>query len=1303
MATLLLTAAVGSLGIGGFAGQLLMGAATLAGNYLDNMLLAGSQRSEGPRLDDLNVQASTEGAPIPELAGRVRLAGQIIWATRLKEVATTQRQGGKGIGGPKTTTYAYYANLAVGLCDGPIDRIGRIWADGKPLDLKDVTYRVHRGTSDQMPDPFIEGIEGAGQAPAWRGTACVVFENLALETFGNRIPQLTFEVIRRVSAGGLEDRVTAVTLIPGVGERAYDPVIQTRDIGGGQTAPENDNAGQAQADMLTTLDDLKAALPNVTRVLLVVGWFGDDLRCGSCTIRPKVEIGAKSTKPDFWQVHGLDRSGALVVSQNAGRPAYGGTPSDDSVVRAIRELKDRGYAVVFYPFVFMDIAPDNTLPDPWTGAASQPAHPWRGRITCHPAAGQPGSVDKTAAAASQVATFFGACTATQIAVSVDATSSDVAVSYSGPAEWSFRRFILHYAKLCAAINGIDPGAVEAFLVGSELRGITAIRSSATTFPGVARLVTLAADVKATLGSGVLVSYAADWSDWFGHQPGDGTGDVFFHLDPLWSSPNIDFIGIDWYAPLTDWRDGEGHLDRQIAPSIYDAAYLKGRIEAGEGYDWFYASDANRDAQTRTPITDAAHGEHWVFRPKDIRNWWLNQHRDRPAGVRNASPTAWVPQSKPVWLTELGVPSIDKGSNQPNVFVDPKSSESKIPFYSSGRRDDLIQRRAIEACLDHWSPTAATNPVSSVYGGRMIGVVAVWTWDARPWPAWPARDDVWGDADLWALGHWLNGKIGLGDLARIVQEHCARAGLTAVDVSELNGVVIGSLRDRPLSPRATIEALAQAFAFDGVETGGVLRFLHRGLAPALTIGPDMIASPDEDEAEPVVVTRAQETDLPDEIGVSFTDALRDYRAGSVSAKRIAGYSERRGDLRLALVLDDDQALAIGERALTEAWIGRETARFFLPPARIALDVCDTINLDHGAGARVWRITRITDRGLREIEAERAEAAIYGPLLPCAQAPRLDVPVTPGAALLTFTDLPLLTDSASGAMPYVAASASPWVGVTIMDSPTGTGFALDTILPERATIGETLTALAAGPAAYWDRANTVDMKLYGGELESVSDAAILAGNVNALALATPAGPWEIVQFASADLIATDTYRLSRLLRGRLGTEHAMVTTLPAGARIVLLDEAIAELTGTLNERNAPRLYAWGPSSRAPGDASWQQGTHTARAEGLRPWSPVHLRGIRDAVGNLNLSWVRHTRIGGLWADGVDVPLNEESERYLVEILSGATVVRSLTVTAPVAAYTAAQQVADFGAVQPAVTIRVAQVSASVGAGTPATATV
>ncbi len=168
---------------------------------------------------------------------------------------------------------------------------------------------------------------------------------------------------------------------------------------------------------------------------------------------------------------------------------------------------------------------------------------------------------------------------------------------------------------------------------------------------------------------------------------------------------------------------------------------------------------------RTAISDGAYGKPWVFRYKDIRNWWLNRHYNRIGGVERAEATAWVPQSKPFWFMECGCPAVDKGSNQPNVFVDPKSSESALPYYSLGLCDDGIQRRHLHSLLRYYDSADSgfsenRNPVSTVYGGRMVQTdrIFLYTWDARAYEVFPIRADIWSDADNWTLGQWLTGRI-----------------------------------------------------------------------------------------------------------------------------------------------------------------------------------------------------------------------------------------------------------------------------------------------------------------------------------------------------------------------------------------------------------------------------------------------------------------------------------------------------------------------------------------------------------------
>ncbi|MBA4048266.1 MAG: hypothetical protein C0476_06970 [Sphingomonas sp.] len=191
MATLLLTV-VGTV----FGGPIGGAIGAIAGQAIDGQLLKGPNR-EGPRLSDLSVQTSSYGSQIPKIFGTMRVAGTVIWSTDLIE-SRSSRSNGKGQ--PGANDYSYAASFAVLLSARRVARVGRIWADGNLLrgaegDFKVMTsFRLHQGDEGQAADPLIAAAEGA-MAPAHRGMAYVVFENLPLGEFGNRIPSLTFEVI----------------------------------------------------------------------------------------------------------------------------------------------------------------------------------------------------------------------------------------------------------------------------------------------------------------------------------------------------------------------------------------------------------------------------------------------------------------------------------------------------------------------------------------------------------------------------------------------------------------------------------------------------------------------------------------------------------------------------------------------------------------------------------------------------------------------------------------------------------------------------------------------------------------------------------------------------------------------------------------------------------------------------------------------------------------------------------------------------------------------------------------------------
>jgi hypothetical protein len=1246
------------------------------GSEIDSALAPGI-RVKGPRLSDINIQSSTEGAAVPRVYGRVRVAGQLLWATQFNQTTSTTTTGGKGLGGQKVveTDYLYSISFAVGLCAGVATKIGRVWADGTLIDLSTYTTRFYPGSETQSEDPLIQEIEGSGNTPAYRGLCYIVFEDMALADFGNRIPQLQFEIVRAISdtdPSALENVLQGVAVIPGAGEFVYATEVVTADDGDGTTVAQNAHNASGVADWTASLDELQGLAPNLGAASLVVGWFANDLRAGENQIMPGVEIARKNTYPETWKVNGVARSDAHLVSQVNGLPAYGGTPSDQSVVEAIQDLKTRGLRVMFCPFLFMDVAVGNTLEDPYTGAGTQPVYPWRGRITCDPAPGVSGSPDKTSAAATQVNAFFGSAAVSDFAV------SGTTVSWTGGSDWGLRRMVLHYALLCQAAGGVD-----AFLIGSELRGLTQVRDSATTYPAVAALKTLAADVRGVLGGGTKIGYAADWSEYNNHQTGDTAGALLFNLDPLWSDSNIDFIGIDNYMPLADWRDGTAHLDYNVngPTSIYDPDYLSGNIKAGEDYDWYYASPSDRDSQTRTPITDGL-GKPWVWRAKDLWGWWSNAHYDRPAGSEDISPTAWVAQGKPIWFTELGCPAVDKGANEPNVFVDPKSSESALPYYSNGEEDDLIQRRFLEAHLNYWT-VGANNPTSSVYSAPMVDTsnIHVWTWDARPFPFFPAYANVWGDAGDYPLGHWLNGRLGSVLLDDLVVSLCADADFTTLDVSDLAGIVTGYAVTDTMSPRDAMSPLSVAFQFDAVESEGEIKFVMRGRPTTTAFGEGDLVLADSGQPDfGFTLVRAEETDLPLASRISYIDVDADYRSAIAEARRLIGGSDRVADSTLPIVMDQGQAIGIGERLLMDAWTMRETAQFALAPSQIALDPTDEVELTAGGRTRRLRLTEIDDTSSRAIQAVATDPSIYDAIVGPSRAPSVAQTITQtGRALVVFLDLPLLTSEQTAWDPLAAGFADPWPGsVLVMRSASDSNYALDTTLPLAAFIGETTADFYSGPAWRWDEVNSLALELYDGTLGSLDDLSVFGG-ANALALQNAAGDWEVLQFENATLTAPGQWTLTKLLRGQAGTENAMGSPVAAGARVVVLNNALAQLGIPQDQYALPFNYLWGPQNKPISDPSWQGAAEQFIGVGLRPFAPCQLKAVyADDGSDLSLSWIRRDRSPGSdsW-DQTEIPMSEASESYDVEILDGSgNVVRTFSsLPSAAATYTAADIATDF----------------------------
>ncbi len=1174
---------------------------------------------DGARLETLAVQSSTYGRMIPMVFGTVRIAGNVIWSRPIKEIAstTTTRSGGKGGGGGRassssSTTYSYYVTLAIAVCEGEIARINRVWADSKLLDFSQGTYRMYKGGETQLPDPLIESYEGVGATPAYRGLAYIVTEDFPLADFGNRIPNFTFEVTRRapqedVGSAPVEQLVKSVMLIPGSGEFVYDTQSEYKITGSsagggvvqsGYQVPLNVHTAEGKANALVALDQLQETFPNLEWVGVVVNWFGTSMDIATCDIWPCVEYQANTeTTPDDWQVAGFTRATGRQIGDDAGKLRYGGTPDDGSIVRLLTELRARGLKIFFYPQMLMDVA----------------GKPWRGELT---------------GSAADVTSFF---TKTR----------------------GYNAFINHYANLVA-------GKVDAFAIGTEMRDLTKITSSAGVYPSVSQLVSLAATVKATLGSSVKVTYAADWSEY--HHTDGG----WYHLDALWASASIDMVGIDAYFPLND-----------AVQTGYDIDALRAGWTSGEGYDWYYTDTAR--------TTKASLGAAYAW--KNISWWWNNTHTN-PGGAT----TAWVPASKPIWFTEYGFPSVDGCANQPNVFVDSTASGSAYPRFSRGRVDFMAQRVAIAATEAEWA------------GSAMVANKFLWTWDVRPYPHWPDLREVWSDGASWVTGHWVQGKLGASHVAAAVEQIAYRAGLTnaQIDTSSLQMLLDGFVISSRVTARAALQQLMDAYFFTLKESDqGLIALIRDASVDASVNAADCLPQKAGDQIVPYVLSRQEDVVLPQRQEVHFLNRLQRYETNVQAAERSTRDATDTVSLKLSLVLAETHARSIAETKLSDQWAERSSLSLQLPMKFAALEAGDVLTLIDGNITHRIRVRRVQIgrpgavhvKGV--IDAAEGWDGYIAPTVGSADNLVLPSPKT----RLEILDIPALPSDSQDVLKlrFVACGiAEGWKGATLVRVMSSGDDEQLLSMDAAATIGSAVNVLGTGISEVFDEINSVDVALLGtATLANATERSVLDG-ANVAVLGN-----EVIQFKNATQLGANLYRLSGLLRGRLGTESAIAGHI-VGERFVLLDDAVRSLAipvSNIGQNWTIRAVSFGDAFSVGIDS-----TFAIQGECLKPLTVVHAKAIKDTTsGDITLSWVRRTRIDGGLRDYVDVPLMEQSELYDVVVMNGTSPVRNWQLNVPSVVYSAANQTTDFGAAPSSLTVKITQRSGLIGPGKTLTTTV
>ena len=451
-------------------------------------------------------------------------------------------------------------------------------------------------------------------------------------------------------------------------------------------------------------------------------------------------------------------------------------------------------------------------------------------------------------------------------------------------------------------------------------------------------------------------------------------------------------------------------------------------------------------------------------------------------------------------------------------------------------------------------------------------------------------------------------------------------------------------------RAALEPLKAAYGFECVERDGALVFRMQGEGAVLDV-----ATADLTEGG-LQRTRKLVDKAPERLRLTYVDIENDYQPGVAEARTESGDPRLSVDVSLPLALGAGRAEAVA-RFLLMAAASADMAEAGLPMSGLALEPGDGLRVDGGA---LWRVSDVTDVGMvrglsltADVDAlARVRELAPGPVAPPAPAF--------GETDLVVIDGPGLPGEAEASGPLVAAWADPWPGeVRVLAGLGADAMRERAALTRPAVIGRLVEAVGAGPVGRWDRTNALRVYAPGGAFASLPEALVLGGG-NAALLETDAG-WELVQFASAEMVDVDTWSLGGLLRGQQGSVSAAAET---GARMVLLDAAVVR------------------ASVSPAELGLDMDWRTAGSEvaatlafenvaGL-PWSVAHLRRSGD-----QLQW---TRRGVNVAESWTFPEAANDGRFAVEVDTGSGFGARFDVAVPEATLPGgvnAARVAEIGA--------------------------
>ncbi len=557
-----------------------------------------------------------------------------------------------------------------------------------------------------------------------------------------------------------------------------------------------------------------------------------------------------------------------------------------------------------------------------------------------------------------------------------------------------------------------------------------------------------------------------------------------------------------------------------------------------------------------------------------------------------------------------------------------------------------------------------------------------------------------------------------NLDTIVTQLCGAAGLTedSIDVTGLPVAQVSLTLASIEAVRASMEQLALAYRFYGLESGMQYVFRSIGAGGIVVTIPEDDGSAGEDQAneDGGQLDRAAPLELPTLQYLTYVDPAQNYQRNTQPSPVILPPSGRENpkNITTALALSADQARHLSTELVALAWVQREPYADVLPRRYCYLEPGDKVNaVSRGITYPVTlAATTYGAPGLVEITgrvngAPRLGTVASAATVPIDQTVRDATTIPPGAVVTpgeqtpqvvddttpVLLNLPVLDSSDQAPRYHVAyvGANEPWEGGVLYRSVDGSATFQQVDAGGLEAITGTVAVALATVADFTvlDTVNTFSVVLEYGELATINATANAAG-VQRVMVGS-----EMVYVGTATLTATRTYTCSQLWRGRQGSEWA-VATHGTNEVFVLLDSAVHRIAMTTAERGIS--YPFKAVTRGQSIADATPVSFTPTAENLIPWqvtTPVASRPVQT----WQFRWYERSRFvpGGRDPDFIG---------FLLTIYDDATfttIARTIqttggypldpTVLKGYDGYTAALQVLDFGSVQSTLYWSVAQVGA------------